>query len=205
MCQFMRCGHALVVAVVLVEPDHSSEQCQPELLEVWVLALHAATPGGILTTAEKDASVTEHLAAGTGVNRATVLNSASCPVHSGVNGLGNDSIEFGGMTCSARIGGDVVEELVELSFIQQVEFAAILDGSILGSENEVGLATDNMRIIVSEGEWDSLGIFSIRDNKMGEIIADNGISLRRLPRALFVFLSEWAVFVSERRIGRCEA
>jgi hypothetical protein len=114
-----------------------------------------------------------------------VLNSAGLPVPSGVYGLFYDSIELGGLAFGVGIVRNIVEELVEVGLAQPKEFAAILVAGSLGGEDEVGLAADNLRIVIaSVAEWDeccvSCGnprIFNIIVKEMDEIKADNGAGL----------------------------
>lgn len=76
------------------------------------------------------------MAAGAGVNGSVVRNGAGLPVLSGFDGLLDDGVDLVSQASSAGIGNDVAEELVQVSFAQALEFAAIIGTGSLWGEDE---------------------------------------------------------------------
>ncbi|KAI0289047.1 hypothetical protein BC826DRAFT_639494 [Russula brevipes] len=124
--------HALIVGVVLVEADQSSEQGEAKLFKRGVVGVGAALR---IDVAEEDTRIAEHIAAGAGVDGTVVPNRASLPILGGFNGLFDDGVDLVSEADGAGIGGDVAEEVVQLGFAQALEFATIVGARSLRGED----------------------------------------------------------------------
>lgn len=205
-------NHALIICVVLVETNQGSKQGDAKLFERRVVDINAAM---WIDVAEKNARVTQHMATGTGVNGSVVRNGVGLPVLSGFNSLIDDGVDLVSQASSAGIGGDVIEELIQLSFAQALEFAAIVGASSLWGENDVGPAADDIRIeahkIKRSKEGGSVignpGVLDITVLKVGEIVLDRSTrsESEQCLRTHFVFFSEWVLFLARARVGPCKA
>ena len=206
VCQAVGGDNALVTSMVPVEADQSGEQYDAKLIERGVVGLLAALR---IDVAEEDAGIAEHVATGADVDGAVVRNGAGLPVPGGCDGLIDDGVELTSETCGAGIGGHVAEELVELSFAQALELAAIIGSGSLWGENEVGLTADHLRIIVSEiksEEGRSAGsdprVFEVCVLEVDKIVIDGN---ERPPGPHFVLRSERVLLLLERRVVPREA
>ena len=102
-------SHALVITMVLIKANQSSEQGDAKLLKRGMVVLAAALWGNI---ADEDVRIGEHMATGTGVDWAMICNGAVLPVSSGIDCLIDNSIKFVVEAGGAGIGSNVVEKPV---------------------------------------------------------------------------------------------